>query len=47
MDHVLRVADRVAVLRLGRKVADLDTRQQPVTGMDLVGLITGATPGST
>ena len=45
MDHVLKVADRVAVLRLGRKVADLDTRQQTVTGMDLVGLITGATPG--
>jgi ABC-type sugar transport system ATPase subunit len=42
MEHVLRVADRVAVLRLGRKVADLDTRQQPVTGMDLVALITGA-----
>jgi hypothetical protein len=35
----------VAVLRLGRKVADLDTRQRTVTGMDLVGLITGATPG--
>jgi len=45
MDHVLKVADRVAVLRLGRKVADLDMRQRPVTGMELVGLITGATPG--
>ena len=45
MDHVLKVADRVAVLRLGRKVADLDTRQQTVTGINLVGLITGATPG--
>jgi ABC-type sugar transport system ATPase subunit len=45
MDHVLKVADRVAVLRLGRKIADLDTRERPVTGMDLVGLITGATPG--
>jgi ABC-type sugar transport system ATPase subunit len=43
MEHVLRVADRVAVLRLGRKVADLDTRERPVTGMDLVALITGAT----
>jgi ABC-type sugar transport system ATPase subunit len=42
MEHVLRVADRVAVLRLGRKVADLDRRRQQVTGMDLVGLITGA-----
>ena len=45
MDHVLKVADRVAVLRLGRKVADLDTRERPVTGTELVGLITGATPG--
>jgi ABC-type sugar transport system ATPase subunit len=45
MDHVLKVADRVAVLRLGRKIADLDMRERPVTGMELVGLITGATPG--
>jgi len=43
---VLRVADRVAVFRLGRKIADLDQREQPVTGMHLVGLITGATSGS-
>jgi len=43
MEHVLRVADRVAVFRLGRKIADLDQREQPVTGMHLVGLITGAT----
>jgi simple sugar transport system ATP-binding protein/fructose transport system ATP-binding protein len=43
MEHVLRVADRVAVFRLGRKIADLDQRAQPVTGMHLVGLITGAT----
>ncbi len=43
MEHVLRVADRVAVLRLGRKVADLDMQASKVTGMDLVGLITGAT----
>jgi len=42
MEHVLRVADRVAVFRLGRKIADLDQRAQPVTGMHLVGLITGA-----
>src|SRR3984957_13592417 len=33
MEHVLRVADRVAVFRLGRKIADLDQREQPVTGM--------------
>jgi ribose/xylose/arabinose/galactoside ABC-type transport system permease subunit/ABC-type branched-subunit amino acid transport system ATPase component len=46
MEHVLRVADRVAVFRLGRKIADLDQRAQPVTGMHLVGLITGATSGS-
>jgi len=46
MDHVLKVADRVAVLRLGRKVADLDTREHNVTGTELVGLITGATPGT-
>src|SRR3984885_8066007 len=43
MEHVLRVADRVAVFRLGRKIADLDQRAQPVTGMHLVGLIPGAT----
>jgi ABC-type sugar transport system ATPase subunit len=46
MDHVLSVADRVAVLRLGRKVADLDLRERPVNGMALVGLITGADPGT-
>jgi ribose/xylose/arabinose/galactoside ABC-type transport system permease subunit/ABC-type branched-subunit amino acid transport system ATPase component len=46
MEHVLRVADRVAVFRLGRKIADLDQREQPVTGMHLVGLITGATSAS-
>jgi ABC-type sugar transport system ATPase subunit len=42
MEHVVRVADRVAVLRLGRKVADLDMRGGQVTAMDLVGYITGA-----
>jgi simple sugar transport system ATP-binding protein len=47
MEHVLRVADRVAVLRLGKKIADLDMRDRPVTGMELVGLITGATTGTT
>jgi len=46
MEHVLRVADRVAVFRLGRKIADLDHRQRQVTGMELVGLITGATSAS-
>ncbi len=46
MDHVLRVADRVVVLRLGRKVADLDRRQRPVTPLELVGLITGAAQGA-
>ncbi len=43
MEHVLRVADRVAVFRLGRKIAELDQRQRQVTGVELVGLITGAT----
>jgi ribose/xylose/arabinose/galactoside ABC-type transport system permease subunit/ABC-type branched-subunit amino acid transport system ATPase component len=43
MEHVLRVADRVAVFRLGRKIADLDQRERQLTGMELVGLITGAT----
>jgi fructose transport system ATP-binding protein len=42
MEHVLRVAHRVAVMRLGRKVADLDIRSGAVSGMQLVGLITGA-----
>jgi D-xylose transport system ATP-binding protein len=46
MEHVLRVADRVAVFRLGRKIADLDHRRRQVTGMELVGLITGATSAS-
>ena len=46
MEHVLRVADRVAVFRLGRKIADIDRRQRAVTGMELVGLITGATSAS-
>jgi ribose/xylose/arabinose/galactoside ABC-type transport system permease subunit/ABC-type branched-subunit amino acid transport system ATPase component len=46
MEHVLRVADRVAVFRLGRKIADIDRRKRPVTGTELVGLITGATSAS-
>ena len=41
MEHVLRVAHRVVVMRLGRKVADLDVRNGEVSGMQLVGLITG------
>jgi ABC-type sugar transport system ATPase subunit len=44
MQHVLRVADRVAVMRLGRKVADLEL-DETTTGTDLVGLITGAVQG--
>jgi ABC-type sugar transport system ATPase subunit len=42
MDHVMRVADRVAVMRLGRKVADVEL-DSGITATDLVGLITGAT----
>ena len=42
MEHVLRVADRVAVMRHGRKIADL-ALDRGITGTDLVGLITGAT----
>ncbi len=41
MQHVLRVANRVAVLRLGQKVADVDLATHSLTGMQLVGLITG------
>lgn len=41
MEHVLRVADRVNVLRLGRKVADVKM-DGSVTGDDLVAWITGA-----
>jgi len=40
MPHVLRVADRVAVLRLGEKV--WDGPRADVTGEDLVALMTGA-----
>lgn len=42
MEHVLRVADRVTVMRLGRNVADV-ALDGSVSGTDLVGLITGAT----
>ena len=44
MQHVLRVADRIAVFRLGEKVADFDVREQ-TTGTDLVALMTGAAGG--
>jgi ABC-type sugar transport system ATPase subunit len=40
MQHVLRVADRVAVLRLGRKV--FDGARADLNGAQLVGLMTGA-----
>ena len=40
MQHVLRVADRVAVLRLGRKV--FDGERASLSGTQLVGLMTGA-----
>lgn len=40
MQHVMRVADRVCVLRLGRKV--FDGRMSALTGTDLVALMTGA-----
>ncbi len=45
MDHVLRVADRVAVMRRGEKVADL-ALDGAIDGTHLVGLITGAIAGS-
>jgi ribose/xylose/arabinose/galactoside ABC-type transport system permease subunit/ABC-type branched-subunit amino acid transport system ATPase component len=44
MQHVLRVADRVLVMRLGEKV--FDGPRPDVTGEDLVALMTGARPGS-
>jgi simple sugar transport system ATP-binding protein len=40
MDHVLQVTDRVAVLRQGRKVADMPTRG--VSAQEIVAFITGA-----
>ena len=40
MQHVLRVADRVVVLRLGHKV--FDGERTNLTGPQLVGLMTGA-----
>jgi ABC-type sugar transport system ATPase subunit len=44
MQHVLRVADRVAVLFLGEKVADFPLTES-TKAADLVSLITGATAG--
>ena len=44
MQHVLRVADRVAVLFLGMKVADFELTES-TKATELVGLITGATAG--
>lgn len=44
MPQVLRVADRVVVLRLGRKV--FDGRRSEVTGERLVALMTGVTVGA-
>jgi ABC-type sugar transport system ATPase subunit len=42
MEHVLRVAHRIVVMRLGQKVADIDVRTGGVSPMQLVGLITGS-----
>ncbi|PWU24068.1 MAG: sugar ABC transporter ATP-binding protein [Candidatus Rokuibacteriota bacterium] len=44
MPHVMEVADRLVVLRHGRKVADLPS--QTVTTEELVSLIVGFDPGS-
>jgi ABC-type sugar transport system ATPase subunit len=44
MEQVLRVCDRIAVLRLGRKIADV--RKDEVTATDVVALITGAIGGT-
>jgi ABC-type sugar transport system ATPase subunit len=41
MQHVLRVADRVAVMRLGQKVSEVDV-DHGTTGTQLVALMTGA-----
>lgn len=44
MQHVVRVADRVCVLRLGRKVFDGATSS--LSSIDMVALMTGAAPPS-
>jgi ABC-type sugar transport system ATPase subunit len=46
MQHVLRVADRVAVMRLGQKVSEVDIDHE-TTGTQLVALMTGAEAGAT
>jgi ABC-type sugar transport system ATPase subunit len=46
MQHVLRVADRVAVMRLGQKVSEVDV-DHGTTGTQLVALMTGAEAGAT
>lgn len=43
MDQVLHATDRIAVMRLGRKIADFD-RTDATTGVELVSLMTGAVP---
>jgi ABC-type sugar transport system ATPase subunit len=40
MGHVMRVADRMVVLRLGEKVYDI--RKDDTDAADLVAIITGA-----
>jgi len=45
MQQVLRVADRIAVMRLGQKVADVSVRGQATTGTELVAWMTGAASG--
>lgn len=44
MEHVLRVADRITVLRLGEKI--FDGQRSDVDGQRLVSLITGAGDGN-
>jgi ABC-type sugar transport system ATPase subunit len=44
MQHVMRVADRIVVLRLGEKT--FDGAKAEVTGTQLVGLMTGALTGT-
>jgi ABC-type sugar transport system ATPase subunit len=44
MEQVLRVSDRVAVMRLGEKVADVDVAHD-TTGAHLVALMTGVGSG--
>jgi simple sugar transport system ATP-binding protein len=41
MEHVMRVADRIVLMRLGEKIFDASTSQ--TTGAELVAMMTGAT----